>query len=453
MEYKNQIECENIQCRFEQLVDLHQADNDEIDEFSFYRYLIVLDAVIKCGDDDEIYKCLEELYENLENIEFIESPPKDYNMQRLILLTDLINNEDIDLIILSCQCISLIISKCDKIGFFYYYSKIMDLIIQKISNNENRALMYRFFDIICSLSSLDQNVLNSILKYFPVSLWIKLLKVNTIQNQFGQYLVNITSYENYDLEFQKSIFTIFLKIIKENQNAMFEPIAKSIKQMMNISVFDFNLFFEMNFQEFILSLLDSNNPNLIILSMMIISKSIHAHFYLEHDSISKILKYAKQNSELQIKCESLNCLSEIMKENIEISKNCILKDDFLNELLCFYETDDFNIQVKFCITDFFFNCLLFSDFQLCYSLIVNNEIFRLFSFLLNSDDSLVLSKLFEVFWRMIEMFECNHAFNDLSLKIIDQFPFDLLEAIRENLDQQYSILFDKVIEKIYSKTA
>ena len=148
MNYKNQTGFGNEQSMIKIISDFCKEDNEENNDFSLYSYMITLDAVVNSKDDEEIYDCLEELVINLKKIEFIEPPSKGYDLQKFLLFIDLINSEETDFVILSCQCISLIISKCNEIGLFFYYSNIIDTITQNIENNENKALMYRFFDII-----------------------------------------------------------------------------------------------------------------------------------------------------------------------------------------------------------------------------------------------------------------------------------------------------------------
>ena len=460
--YKNQKEKVNSQNRLKKVSDIYHEEyeknrlkneeEEENNDFSLDHYLKVLVAVVDGGDKDEIYDCLDELIGHLNGCDFIE-PLDQSNSQKLLVFNLLIDDEDLDIKNLSCQCISLLISKCFEIGYFLYQYNIIDIIAQKIQDNQNPSLFYQLFDIVRSLSLLDQNILNSIIECFPVSLWTQFLNIDAIYDKFTEFLISITRNENEDLEFQKNTLSIFSTIIENGKKEMFKPIAISLDQMLNYSSFNFDLFFEMDFHQFILKLLYSINSELVSLSLHLISKSIHALFFIDQKSIDKILYYSKQKNDIRIKCSSLECLSSIIKVNHEISTEFILKEDFLIEIINYYKMSDFDYQVKINLTNFLLDCLLFSDFQLCFTLIFNYDLFDSFSFLLNSDDQFILDKFLNVIWRMKDLFECNKVLYDLEIKLNEEFPLDSFLIIRDIIeDEALLVLFDQIIEKFYNET-
>ncbi|KAK8885724.1 hypothetical protein M9Y10_041176 [Tritrichomonas musculus] len=443
MDYKNERDDINSSNQYYMLLKKYKEEN----EFSFYSYLNILDAAVNGGHEDIIYDCIDELIGNLNQIETIDPPYKDDDRKKILIFFRLIDNDELDIQILSTLCMSLVISKCNEIGILLYKYNIVNVIYEKIKNKGKSPMIYRFFDIICSLSLIDQEILNSILEFLPISLWINFLRIDAYRDKFIPFL--ITSFENADISYQKNIFTIFSEIIEEKQEFMFETISESINQMMDYSKFDFDLFFNYDFRTFILHLLSSNDKKLTILSLQLISKSIHALFFIDSNHVNTILHFAQQVDDIQIKYLSLLCLSEIVKVNHDFALKFILKEDFLKNLSKYAETTDY--KVKICIINFLLESLSISNYQLCFSLIINDDIFECFSFLLSCDEQNVLQKFLVTILNMAHFFQINNEFKSFKQKLNTQLPLELFLQIRDNLDPKSIVIYDQLITTLFNE--
>ena len=112
MDYKNERDDIISSNQYYMLLKKYKEEN----EFSFYSYLNILDAAVNGGHEDIIYDCIDELIGNLNQIETIDPPYKDDDRKKILIFFRLIDNDELDIQILSTLCMSLVISKCNEIG-------------------------------------------------------------------------------------------------------------------------------------------------------------------------------------------------------------------------------------------------------------------------------------------------------------------------------------------------
>ena len=403
-------------------------------KLDFYHYILILNCIFKSKNADALYDCLEEFEENLDLLDSIEGPQDPTDGNNLMIFFNLLNYNENDIRIKSAVCLQKIISKSNEIGIFFFNSNIIGIINEQIENKDSLVMMYRFFSIIQTLSEINRDILIIVLKTFPLSNWKKIISIDSIPDQFGQFLVTATSFDIDDTAFHENIILILQEVLRTENARFYQYIAHSIEQLLNYKSFKIDLVINSELFPFIISLLSNIDLNLTEFGCNTIAKLLNRNIAIDEEILQQLVLISINSNSLNNKSSSVKCLTKLinnMKGYEQYVFEHVVKRNIIQYFIDLLDSQEIDFNRKLIFANFIIAILSIADYYFIDYYIQNNIIEKL-SFVFFSHSSNTLHFFQIMLNNMKEQFIKNGSFDRFQMILKEQLPLDELLSLSDD---------------------